>query len=223
MLSSESNFRAWGFWRKNSETPDSAKVDSLIQFAMFDSVYIDNSKVIKTNPNIVLDFNAIAQGYTIDLIAGYFLAEGIENFIIELGGEVYAHGKYGERPWIVAVEQPTVHYNKREFISRVKLENKAIATSGSYRKFIIKDGVKYSHTIDPKTGYPVTHSLLSVSVTADNCAMADAMATTFMVMGIDKSMEFIKKYKNYEAMFVYADSSGFKTVMTKGFEELVQE
>jgi len=212
---------AWGFGFKKGTDPDSNVIDSLKRFVGYDKISMENGILSKPFPGVSVDFNAIAQGYSVDLIGAYLESHGIHNFLVDVGGEVLARGnKPGNEPWIVGIEQPSESAeDERSLQVKLKLQNKAVATSGSYRKFFVRNGVRYSHTIDPQTGYPAFHSLLSVSVVAGNCATADAYATAFMVMGLEKSLDFLEKNDNLEAFFIYSDPEGnFKTEYTPGFE-----
>ncbi len=200
--------KAWGFGFKNKTDLTQSKVDSLLKYVGYNNIYIENHIVVKKHPETKIDFNAIAQGYTVDIVAEYFLKNKCTDFIIEIGGEVRVNGKkQNNEKWVVGIEKPAISEIADQIIQeKVSLNNKSISTSGNYRKFFIKDGIKYSHTIDPKTGYPVHHSLLSVSIIADDCTTADAYATAFMVMGIDKAKEFLKQHPTIEAYFIYSDS-----------------
>jgi len=206
--------KAWGFWKKKGKDLNQKQVDSLLKFVGYTKVRLVNTAegchILKEYPETMLDFNAIAQGYTADVIAEYFNANKITDFIIEIGGEVRASGmKADNANWVVGIEKPAVNIEAGQVVQeRVELKNRSLATSGNYRKFFIKDGVKYSHTIDPATGYPVTHSLLSVTVMANDCTSADAYATAFMVMGLDKAKDFLKQHKGLEACFIFSDSTG---------------
>ncbi len=206
--------RKWGFGFKTKKLPTDFQVDSLRKFVGYKNISIVGGKIEKKYPEIKIDFNAIAQGYTVDLVAEYFLKNSCNNFIIEVGGEVRANGlKEGNIQWIVGIEKPAQNDSSAQSIQiKLPLVTKSISTSGNYRKYFIKDGIKYSHTIDPKTGYPVHHSLLSVSIIANDCTTADAYATAFMVMGIDKSKEFLKKHPRIEAYFIYSDSTNTNQV-----------
>lgn len=199
----------WGFGFKTQKLPSDFQVDSLMRFIGYKNISIVDGKVLKKYPETKIDFNAIAQGYTVDLIAEYFLRNGCNNFIVEVGGEVRANGaKEGNNPWIVGIEKPAPNDSSAQSIQhKIQLLNKSISTSGNYRKYFIKDGIKYSHEIDPKTGYPVHHSLLSVSIIANDCTTADAYATAFMIMGINKAKEFLKHHSEIEAYFIYSDST----------------
>jgi thiamine biosynthesis lipoprotein len=188
---------AYGFGFGKKENIDSLLIDSLLNYVGYKKVKIENNKVIKQHPAIQLDFNAIAQGYSVDVLADFLEKKGIENYMIEIGGELRCKGKNSKgNYWNIGIDKPIENLQKREMQTIVPLKNKAMATSGNYRKFYEKDGVKYSHTIDPKTGWPVKHQLLSATVIADDAMTADAFATVFMVMGKDKAIEFLETHKN---------------------------
>ena len=240
---------AWGFGYTGNKIADSSIVDSLLQYVDFEAVslklnrnkmyrstmrkdsitnlQIDSRELIKKNPNIQLDFNAIAQGYTVDVLADFLGSKKIDHYMIELGGEIKARGKnQDEKWWKIGIDKPLENSNDREIEAVIELKNKALATSGSYRKFYEKDGIKYSHTINPKTGYPVQHSLLSVTVVANDCMTADAYATAFMVMGMEKARSFLKENKDLDldVYFIYSTEAGeWATYYSEGLEEVVVE
>lgn len=211
---------AWGFGFKNLENTDSTTIDSLLKFVDFDAITIVDNNVIKTNKNLMLDFNAIAQGYSVDVIANFLADQGIENYMVEIGGEVKVRGKNDKNKlWRIGIDKPVENEAERTLEAVVNLDNQSLATSGNYRKFYEKDGVKYSHTLNPKTGYPVRHSLLSATVITDNCALADAYATVFMVVGIDKAKEILAKNKKIKAVLIFENEN--KELETYMSEELV--
>jgi thiamine biosynthesis lipoprotein len=217
----------WGFGFKDRMKVDQHIVDSLLPLVGFDLVSLENNRIIKADPRVQFDFNAIAQGYAVDLIGLFLEDQGIGNYLVDIGGEVLAIGeKPDNTPWKVGIEKPADNAAYGEGLKAiVRLENKALATSGNYRKFYEEEGVRYSHTIDPKTGYPVQHSILSVSVLANDCATADAWATAFMVLGLDYSIEILGRDKDLDAYFIYSGSvSGeLKTYFTEGFKEILIE
>ena len=216
---------AWGFGFRQGADLDSATVDSLRQYTGLPLTIVEKAgtKILrKTRPETELDFNAIAQGYSVDVIADFLNTNGIDNYIIDIGGEVIAKGtKSDGTPWVVGVERPAENqFAERQLDIKVNLYNQSIVTSGNYRKFYEKDGVKYSHTIDPLTGYPVNHSLLSVSVIADSAWKADAFATAFMAMGMQKALEYIQNNKEIKsAYFIYNENGEYKTFATPEFEK----
>jgi len=217
---------AWGFGLTNRVKMNQHKVDSILKFVGFHKVMLDNGKLIKTDPRIHIDFNAIAQGYSVDVVAAFLDSKGIQSYLIDIGGEVLARRtKPGGEKWNVAIEVPTQQADEPRSIQEVVLlQDMAISTSGSYRKFYEENGIRYSHEIDPSTGYPVRHSTLSVSVLAKDCMTADAYATAFMVMGVEKGKEFLKKHPKMDAYFIYTDKDGnLKTYFTKGFRKLFKK
>ena len=204
---------AWGFGtqRRNELSPE--EVDSLRQYVGYEKVCLENGVLKKENPAIKLDFNAIAKGYSVDKMGAFLESLGIENYIVDIGGEVLAKGKKNGKNWVVAVERPANEKTDyQQVMITIPLNNKALATSGNYRKYYEKDGVKYSHTICPQTGYPVTHNLLSVTVKHPKTAVADAYATAFMVMGVEKSLAFLKNHPEMEAFFIYNENGEMKTL-----------
>ena len=218
---------AWGFGKEQKTQVNQNTIDSLLQFVGFRNIFLYNNTIIKKDNRIKLDFNAIAQGYTVDIVSDFFLKMSIDNYVIEIGGEVLAHGsKPNGDKWIVGIEKPIE--NKTSEVNELKLllsvKNKAVSTSGNYRKFYIENGVKYSHTINPKTGYPAKNNILSATLVANDCASADAYATACMVMGLEKSIEFLKKHSELEAYLIYSLPNGeISTYSTIGFQKLILE
>jgi thiamine biosynthesis lipoprotein len=217
---------AWGFGFKNKMDMTAEKVDSIMQFVGFHSIRLDNGRIIKNHPNTQIDFNAIAKGYSIDVIGGFLESFGIENYLVDIGGEVLARGSKpcGDK-WVIGIEKPTDEADaERTLKATIRVDDIAVATSGNYRKFYVEDGVKYAHTIDPSTGYPVIHSLLSATVFSDSTARADAYATSFMVMGLEKTRSFLEQNKHIEAYLIFSDEQGnIKTFATSGVEKLLSE
>jgi thiamine biosynthesis lipoprotein len=237
----------WGFGPERFTHPEHVSIstiDSLRQFLLFDSlelVYNDivyqlddvanesnlDRKFFLTKPisNIQLDFNAIGQGWSVDKVASLLDSKGIEIFFVEIGGEIVAgKTKPSGELWRFGIDKPLFDSSIRELQAIIQLRNRAMATSGNYRKFYEKDGVKLSHTIDPSTGYPVNHGLLSATVLSSTAGEADAMATAFMVMGKDSVLSFLKA-KPYLNEFVYLiyDSSGVtKTYTSPEIAKLIE-
>ncbi|MCK4663934.1 MAG: FAD:protein FMN transferase [Bacteroidales bacterium] len=216
---------AWGFGFRNKEDINCLLIDSLIQFVGSDKVKIIDNKIVKENPNVQIDGSAIAKGYSVDNVCNFFNSEGITNYLVEIGGEVRAKGKKNNNDfWKVGIDKPidNITPESRELQDIIMLKNKALATSGNYRQFYIKNGIKYSHTINPKTGYPVNHKLLSVSILADDCTTADAYATAFMVLGLEKSKKIVETSPELEAYFIYSDNNGeFISLYTEGIKDLI--
>lgn len=216
----------WGFHRKKGEVPDEERIQEALKHIDYRKVRLEGDKVIKEDSLIRLDFNAIAQGYSVDVIASFLKEKGIRMFLIDVGGEVLAgEPKPDGTAWRVGIEKPADSANAdRQIENVINLSNKAIATSGTYRKYRVENGRKLSHTIDPSTGYPVQHNLLSVSVVAADAMTADAYATAFMVMGAEDAWRFIRTNKDLglEAMFITANDRGeLMTVMTPGFSQML--
>lgn len=208
--------KAWGFsYKKGLPPPDSMQVDSLRQLCGFHKVRLENGVLLKEDPRMEMDMNAIAQGYTVDVIARFLEQNGVRNYMVEIGGEVRAagHNDKGEA-WQIGIDKPTeIETAGRPLQTVAPLSGKSLATSGSYRKFIERDGKKFSHAIDPRTGYPITHQLLSVSVIAGDCATADAYATAFLVMGMEKGFDIAEK-QGLELYCIYTDEQGNLQVRT---------
>ena len=202
---------AWGFGFKNGITPDRHAIDSLMQFVGFDKVKLQDGKIIKTDDRLMLDCSAIAKGYGVDAVARLLKSKGIDNYMVEIGGEIVASGENPKgAPWRIGVSKPdddSVNVSN-EIQGIINISNRAMATSGNYRNFYYKGGKKYAHTIDPKTGCPVQHSILSATVVSDECAKADAYATAFMVMGLDKAKAVLARHKDMMAYFIYSDDKG---------------
>lgn len=211
---------AWGFGPDATKRFNESIKNRLMELVGMDKIKIADGRVVKSDPDMCLDVNAIAQGYTVDILCDYLSARGFDSYLVEVGGEVRTRGKKpGDKAWIIGLDKPSDgNYTPGLYRQAdIKLVDKALATSGNYRKFFIEDGVKYSHTIDPKTGYPVRHQLLSATVITDDCMTADALATACMVMGLEKAREFILGTGGTEAYLVYSDDEGnFKTWFTEG-------
>lgn len=192
-----------------------------MQFVGMEKLKIEQRKLIKADPRMRLNFNAIAQGYTCDYIARKFDAMGITDYLLEIGGEIYCKGLNAKgEEWSVGIDKPLDgnFIPGESFQAVLLLSNKGLVTSGNYRKFYIEDGVKYSHTIDPKTGYPVRHNLLSATVLAKNATLADAYATYFMVVGLERAKELLAQTPDMEALLVYGDQENMKVFSTSGIK-----
>jgi thiamine biosynthesis lipoprotein len=215
---------AWGFGFENINNTDSTTIDSLLAFVGFDKITNNNNNVIKESKEMMLDFNAVAQGYTVDVIGDMLEARGINNYMVEVGGELKTKGtNINDTLWRIGIDKPIPDLENRELEAIINLNNKALATSGNYRKFYEKDGIKLSHTINPKTGYPVQHSLLSATVITENCALADAYATVFMVVGLEKSKIILNNDEKLEGLLIYSDDKGsLKTYYTDGLKEFIE-
>lgn len=216
---------AWGFGFKQGITIDSITVDSLLQYVGYKSIRLTDNKVTKQNPQTMLDCSAIAKGYGCDRVARMLEYYGVKDYMVEIGGEVVAKGKNDKsKQWSIGISRPTDDKSGaiNELQEILHISGKSVATSGNYRNYRYEDGRKLSHTIDPRIGYPVTHTLLSATVIANDCATADAYATAFMVMGIDKAVEICKK-KEIDAYFIYSTPEGtINTRETDGMKKYHQ-
>ena len=202
---------AWGFGFKTGNPPTKAAIDSLRSIVGYKKVALHNNRITKTDPRVMLDCSAIAKGYGCDVVAHLLQRHGIENYMVEIGGEVVTHGISEKRlPWKIGVTKPTDDSLAvdKELQTVLNVKNMAMATSGNYRNFYYKNGKKYAHTIDPKTGYPVQHNILSATVLAKHCAEADAYATSFMVMGLDGAKKTLENHPELMAYLIYADHKG---------------
>lgn len=199
---------AWGFGFKTGNPPTRQTIDSLRAIVGFHTVSLQDGYVIKKNPKTMLDCSAIAKGYGTDVVARFLKKKGVQNFMVEIGGEIVVNGNSEKlQPWRIGINKPTDDsLNTSQAIQDVvSVSNIAMATSGNYRNFYYKNGKKYAHTIDPKTGYPVQHNILSATVFADDCATADAYATSFMVLGLDGAKKILEKHPELCAYLIYSD------------------
>lgn len=200
------------FWFErdwNVQELDSTMVDSLMNFVGMDKVIESDGTFTKSGPNVQLDVNAIAQGYSVDVLARYLESEGVFNYLVEIGGEIRTSGtKLNDESWTVGIDQPSEGNLERELAMSVNLNNRSLATSGNYRKFVEINGQKFGHTLNAKTGYPAKTDVLSVTVLANDCMTADAYATVCMALGYEKSKELVESDSNLDAILIYSDASG---------------
>lgn len=214
---------AWGFSYKSGDSITPTLIDSLRLLVDYRNIRIEGGKVVKADPNMKLDFNAIAQGYTSDLIASFLESQGIKNYLVDTGGEIMAHGsKPDGNPWIVGIEKPAERWDSERIVqARIALRDKGLVTSGSTRKYVERNGKRYSHTINPRTGYPVEHNVLSVTVLAESSVWADALASICMVMGMEKSLPLIESMEGVEAYYIFINEQNeLETFATEEFEKL---
>lgn len=216
---------AWGFGFKQGAFPDSLMIDSLLQITGYEKVRLKDGKVVKQNPGIMLTCSAIAKGYSVDVVARLLDRKGVENYMVDIGGEVVVKGKNPKNNlWNIGVNKPiddSLAVNQ-ELQTVLSLTDAGMATSGNYRNYYYKNGKKYAHTIDPKTGYPVQHSILSATVVAKDCMTADALATAFMVMGLEKAESYCNDHPKIDAYFIYSSEKGeFKTYATQGMKKYI--
>ena len=206
---------AWGFGFKNGGKPTTQQVDSLRRIIGYQKVSVVNGKIHKQDPRMMLDCSAIAKGYGTDIVARFLRSRGVNNYMVEVGGEIVTKGVNPDRlPWKVGVIKPdddSLNVS-HELQTVLNVTDIAMATSGNYRRFYYKNGKKYAHTIDPKTGYPVQHNILSATVLAKTCAQADAYATSFMVLGLDGAKKILERHPELMAYFIYDDGQGKNAV-----------
>ena len=204
--------QAWGFHFKEGMEMTPEIVDSLKQLVDYRKVKIENNKVVKGNPNMTLDFNAVAQGYTTDMIGDYLLSKNVNNFLVDVGGEILARGcKPNGELWKVGIEKPAENKDSERIVQEiVELKDRSIVTSGNYRKYVERGGKRYSHSLNPKTGYPAENKLLSATIIAENTAWADCLASICMVVGLEKAIEIVSPIPSIgiEAYFIYLDEKG---------------
>lgn len=264
-VSSGALFDAWGFGFKEGTFPDMADIDSIMDFTGMDKIIFRDGRLVKTDPRVTLNFNAIAQGYTCDIIAGYLAGEGITDMLVNVGGEIFCRGvNPSGKEWTIGIDAPIdgnmVAGEKLQTVIEIPVSENGtgVVTSGNYRKFYIKDGKKYSHTVNPKTGLPVEHNLLSATVISDNAsaeailaladgpgitdgtevtdstgmadgtgkatdagigkctALADALATYMMVVGVEESIAYVQNHPGIEAVLIYEENGAIKTWMSEG-------
>lgn len=216
---------AWGFGFKQGTFPDSMMVDSLLQITDYRKVKLVDGKVVKEDLRIMLSCSAVAKGYSVDVVAHLLDSKGIQNYMIDIGGEIVAKGKNSRNGlWRIGINKPiddSLSVNQ-EIQTILELTDVGLATSGNYRNFYYKDGKKYAHTIDPRTGYPVQHNILSATVIAKDCMTADALATAFMVMGLKEAEAFANANPKIDACFIYSGENGeFKTFFTEGMKKYI--
>lgn len=215
----------WGFGKTKNIDIDSSKVDSAKSLIGYKEIAVQNNSV-RVPKGFKVDFNSIAQGYTVDVVAQFLEDKGVSQYMVEVGGEVRAKGKNSKGSfWKIGVDKPVGEIDTEDrFQMIVELRDKSLATSGNYRKYWVdsETGIKYAHTIDPKTGFPARNQLLSVSIIADECIDADAYATTCMVMGLKNAQSFIERKEGVEAYYISTDENGdWKVNYTKGFEGFI--
>ena len=220
---------AWGFGKQKiseADLPTDKKIDSLRKYVGFDKVALTEKNLIKKRyTEILFDFNAIAQGYTSDVVANYLSARGIKNYIVEIAGEMYLKGKntVEDKSWTIGVENPLKPLDDRDLVATIQFTNQGLATSGNYRKvWTDSNGRKYVHSINPLIGRATQSDVLSATVVAPSTMLADGYATMFMVMGLAKSKAFLEKHPDLAVLLVYSDDKHQEaTYKTKSFEKLM--
>lgn len=194
----------WGFGKDTLKKISENEIENALETVGYKNIKIENNRIIKENSNTQLNFNAIAKGYCVDLVEQFLSSQGLENFVVDIGGELCVRGKRSpNQKWRVGIQKPTENKNDAIFAEEIlELQDISVATSGNYRNYIEENGKRYGHTINPHTGYPEINNLLSVTVLTSNCAFADAFATAFMVMGKEKTEAFIAKHEGIRVYFI---------------------
>jgi thiamine biosynthesis lipoprotein len=218
-------FNAWGFGFKHRITVTPQLLDSLKTFVGMDKVRLKNRRLVKDDARITLNMNAIAQGYSVDVVSEWLEVQGIADYLVEIGGEIRCKGKNKKgKVWTVGIDKPEDGNNVagEQLQAVVHFTGRAMVTSGNYRKFYMKDGKKYAHTIDPAMGRPVTHNLLSATVFADDAITADAYATVFMVVGLARAKEMLSQRPQWGAYLVYEEDGEMKTYITADVQAMIR-
>ncbi|MDD3715623.1 MAG: FAD:protein FMN transferase [Candidatus Marinimicrobia bacterium] len=211
--------RLWGFGDDGAvEAPHPDTLAAALQHVGFNKLKIHGNALQKSDPFLELDYSAIAKGYGVDRLTEALQRRGYENVLVEIGGELRVLGRREGKAWRVAVASPE---SFEAYSAVISLNNKACATSGDYRQYYLLEGKRYSHLIDPGTGHPIEHELTSVSVIADNCMLADAVATAAIVMGKEKGMAFVESLQGVEAYFIYHDGTALQSIHSSGWRDFL--
>ena len=218
---------AWGFGFKDMDNVTKEKIDSMKPFVGYNKIRIENGEIIKDDPRVQINTSGISKGYSCDVVA-YMLQElGIKNYMVEIGGEITMKGVTEKANcWRLGIDKPPDDSTamRRELQIILSICDKAVATSGNYRNYYMKDGVKYSHTIDPLTGYPSEQNILGATIIADDCMTADAYATAFMAMGLDKSVGVAHKIPGLHYYFIYVKPDGsVDSMFSDEFDQFLAE
>ncbi len=214
---------AWGFGTSKGEKREQPDVEAILSYVGYQKISIKNNQLIKNDERILLDASAIAKGQSADVIAQLLDEHACLHYMVEVGGEIVCKGQNPKgKHWVIGIDKPTDEFfaESRELQTKLSITNCGLATSGNYRQFYYQDGKKFSHTIDPRTGYPVSHNLLSATVIAPNCMKADAYATAFMVLGVEKSLEVCKNHPELACYLIYTKEDGsYELAFSEGFEK----
>ena len=224
-ISASPLFNAWGFGFKHREKITPQLLDSLKMFVGMNKVRLEGRRLVKDDVRITLNMNALAQGYSVDVVSEWLGAQGIANYLVEIGGEVRCKGKNKKgKAWAVGIDKPEDGNNLagERLQVVVHFTDRAMVTSGNYRRFYVDDGKKYAHTIDPATGRPVTHNLLSATVFSDDAITADAYATVFMVVGLARAKEMLLQRPQWGAYLVYEEKGEMKTYVTADVQAMIR-
>jgi thiamine biosynthesis lipoprotein len=202
----------WGFGyteKAKFSEQDSFNIQNILKYVGFDKLEIDNGNIVKFNDSVQLDFSAIAKGYGVDMVSTFMKSQGIKDFYVEIGGEVYAEGlNPSGKIWRTGINIPSPKSGVQDVQEVIVVDNKGIATSGNYRNFFIEDGIIYSHTMNPITGYPERNNLLSATIISNQCSVSDGYATACMVLGFEKAKSMISRTEGIEGILIYSDKEG---------------
>ena len=215
----------WGFGPKSiDDIPSNDEIFKITKLVGFDKLFFDENIIEKHHKDVYLDFSSIAKGYAIDLIAEFLSNKNIENYFIDIGGEVKCKGKNSKsKIWRIGIEAPSILNNSRELIATVKLDDLSLATSGNYRNYYMKNDTIIAHTINPKTGYPARSNVLSASVFSKDCFISDAYATAFMVLGYEKAKEIAENNNLIDVMLIYENSEGnLETYISNNLHDMIK-
>ncbi len=224
-ISASPLFNVWGFGFKNREKVTQHMIDSLKLFCGMEHVKLEHSQIIKNDPRVTLNANAIAKGYGVDVVAHFLEQSGVRNYIVEIGGEIRCKGINSKgRLWAVGIDKPIDGNNfpGKNLQTILQFSDRSLATSGNYRKFYEENGKKYAHTINPATGYPVLHNLLSVTVIASDCMTADAYATAFMVMGVEETKQFLIDHPELGVYLIFEQNGKLGTFSTPDVQAMIR-
>ena len=216
---------AWGFGFKHSIDIEPSVIDSLRQFIGYQKIKLVDGKMVKEDPRLMLDCSAIAKGYGVDRVARLLDKKGVQHYMVDIGGEVVVKGKNSRmKTWRIGINKPvedSLSINQ-ELQTILEVSGVGMATSGNYRKFYYKDGKRYAHTIDPRLGTPIQHNILSATVLAKDCTTADAYATAFMVMGLEKAKAFCEQHPELNAYLICAgEGDSYEIYYTPGMEKFM--
>ena len=219
--------KAFGFGRKSEQMSDisSRTIDSIRQFVGFDKVRLENHKVIKSDPRVMIDGGAVAKGQACDMIAEMLRRQGCNNYLVDIGGEVVAHGVNAKgEPWHIGITKPNLNNEgaQEELQQILAVTDVCMATSGNYRNYYYDGDVRRSHTIDPRTGYPVQHSVLSATIVASTCMRADALATACMVLGADDALDMISRTTDAACYLLVAQKDSLVVVSSENWDKSIQ-
>ena len=213
----------WGFGDNGIyKKPALTNLQSALQHVGMDKISLENGALTKTDPMTQLDYSAIAKGYGVDKVMDALASLGYQNILVEIGGEIRVKGQHAGQAWRIGIAVPSDdNVGNQRAVDMISLKDKACATSGDYQQFYIEDGERYTHLIDPKSGYPIKHEVISVTVIADHCMLADAVATASIVLGNDKGLSFIEEMNGVEAYFIYLEGDSLKSVQSSGWSKTI--